>query len=68
MKTIIFKNGQSVNVTGEAGKYWLCGELRVRKLNKSIAEVRELPDEKPNKKTSRKKKDAEVEADGERVG
>lgn len=68
MKTIIFKNGKSVNVTGEAGKYWLCGELRVRKLNKSIAEVRELPDEKPKKKTSRKKKDAEVEADGERVG
>lgn len=68
MKTIIFKDGKSVNVTGEAGKYWLCGELRVRKLNKSIAEVRELPDEKPKKKTSRKKKDAEVEADGERVG
>lgn len=75
MKIIVFKDGSTRAVTGDAGKYWLIGEDRVRKLSGSIAEVRELPDAQtddigekpvPKKKTARKKKATEVKDDGER--
>lgn len=75
MKILVFKDGSTRAITGEAGKYWLTGEERVRKLSGSIAEVREIPDaptddagEKPmpKKKTARKKKKTEDAEDGER--
>lgn len=75
MKILVFKDGSTRAITGEAGKYWLTGEERMRKLSRSIAEVRELPDaptddadEKPvpKKKTARKKKKTEEPEDGER--
>ena len=67
MKIIVFKNGNTREITGEEGKYWLTGEDRVRKLSGSIAEVRDVAaPEKPKKKAAAKKKKAEAEADGER--
>lgn len=65
MKIIVFKDGNTREITGEAGKFWLTGENRVRKLSAQIAEIREEPDEKPKKRTAKKKK-AEDAADGER--
>lgn len=65
MKFLVFKDGNTRAVTGEEGKYWLTGEDRVRKLSAQIAEIREVPDEKPKKRTAKKKK-AEDAADGER--
>lgn len=65
MKIIVFKDGNTRAITGEDGKFWLTGEDRVRKLSAQIAEIREVPDEKPKKRTAKKKK-AEDAADGER--
>lgn len=65
MKIIVFKDGNTREITGEDGKFWLTGEDRVRKLSAQIAEIREVPDEKPKKRTAKKKK-AEDAADGER--
>lgn len=75
MKKIVFKDGSTKNITGEAGKYWLTGEARVRKLSDAIAEIAETAEaatddagEKPvpKKKTTRKKKKTEGAEDGER--
>ena len=71
MKILVFKDGSTREITGEQGKYWLTGEDRVRKLSRSIAEVRDIPEEpaeetgeKPEakkpaakKKTAKKKKE-----------
>lgn len=65
MKIIVFKDGNTREITGEDGKFWLTGDDRVRKLSAQIAKIREVPDEKPKKRTAKKKK-AEDAADGER--
>ena len=65
MKILVFRDGSTRAITGEAGKYWLTGDDRVRKLSAQIAEIREVPDEKPKKRMAKKKK-AEDAADGER--
>lgn len=65
MKIIFFKDGNTRAITGEDGKFWLTGDDRVRKLSRQISEIREVPDEKPKKRTAKKKK-AEEAADGER--
>lgn len=65
VKIIVFKDGNTREITGEDGKFWLTGDDRVRKLSAQIAEIREVPDEKPKKRTAKKKK-AEDAADGER--
>lgn len=44
MKIIVYKDGNTRAITGEAGKYWITGEERVRKLSGSILEIREVPD------------------------
>lgn len=44
MKVLVFKDGSTRELTGEAGKYWLVGTDRVRKLNPDISEIREVPD------------------------
>lgn len=76
MKILVFRDGSTREITGEAGKYWLTGEDRVRKLSGQIAEIREIEvpeteaaeQEKPapKKKTAKKKKKTEVPEDGER--
>ena len=69
MKILVFKDGSTRQITGELGKYWLTGEDRVRKLSRSIAEVREIPEAEqadapaetaaePEKKPAAKKKTA----------
>lgn len=81
MKVLVFKDGLSKEITGETGKYWLCGEERFRKLGRSFLEVREIsvepkePEnaeareeaapEQPKKRAAKKKKKAEVSGDGE---
>lgn len=80
MKIVVYKDGSKKTVTGEAGKYWLTGEERIRKLSRQIAEVQDLPDPEPEaepeaqavapapkakKKTARKKK-TEAADGGER--
>lgn len=42
IKILVFKDGSTRAITGDAGKYWLTGEDRIRKLSGSIAEVREV--------------------------
>ena len=42
MKIVVFKNGNTREITGEEGKYWLTGEDRVRKLSQEIAEIRDI--------------------------
>lgn len=42
MKIIVFKNGNTREITGEAGKYWMTGDDRVRKLSQEISEIREI--------------------------
>lgn len=70
MKVLVFANGITKEITGDAGKYWLCGEERFRKAGKQFMEVREIPDTKaapkPKKKAAKKNKSAEVTEDGER--
>jgi len=44
MKILVFRDGSTRAITGEAGKYWLTGEDRVRKLSGSISEIREVPE------------------------
>ena len=80
MKTIVFKDGSKKVITGEEGKYWLCGEERIRRLSRQIAEISDIPEilpadepeaeaekpaQKPKKKSERKKK-TEASDDGER--
>ena len=43
MKILVFADGSTREITGDGGKYWLCGEERFRKLGKSVAEIREIP-------------------------
>lgn len=42
MKIIVFKDGNTREITGEDGKFWLTGTDRVRKLSAQIAEIREF--------------------------
>lgn len=69
MKVLVFANGITKEITGDAGKYWLCGEERFRKAGKQFTEVREIPEpeETPNtkKKAAKKKRKTEVPEDGE---
>ena len=46
-KILVMINGDRHTVTGEQGKYWLCGDTGFRKLSKQIASVEEveIPDE-----------------------
>jgi len=75
MKVLVFSSGATKEITGDAGKYWLCGEERFRKAGKQFLEVRDFPEEEKEpkkrtspakKKTAKKKKAAEVTEDGER--
>lgn len=72
MKKIVFKDGSTKKITGEAGKYWLTGEARVRKLSETIAEIAETAEaeeqpkaEAPKKKPAKKKKKTEDAEDGD---
>lgn len=81
MKVLVFSNGVTKEITGDAGKYWLCGEERFRKAGKQFLEVRDVPEAEepveiqpksgekrassPKKRASRKKKEAGVVEDGE---
>ena len=69
MKVLVFANGITKEITGDAGKYWLCGEERFRKAGKQFLEVREIPEPKaapkPKKKAAKKKKAAEATENGE---
>lgn len=67
MKILVFKDGRELPITGETGKYWVCGEEKYRKLGKTIAGVKEAeaPKEtleedkpKPKRKTAKKKNKA----------
>lgn len=68
MKVLVFSNGVTKEITGDAGKYWLCGEERFRKAGRQFLEVREIAEAAPaqKKKPAKKKKAAEVTEDGER--
>ena len=65
-KVLVMKSGERLAITGEEGKYWLCGEQRFRKLSASVLAVEETEaaeTAEPVKKTSKKKKKpAEEEA------
>ena len=69
MKVLVFANGITKEITGDAGKYWLCGEERFRKAGKQFVEVREIPEPEetpnPKKKSAKKKKKTEGPEDGE---
>lgn len=72
---LVFKNGKERIITGEDGKFWICGDERFRKLGKQIAGVKEeaitaesTPEAKPKpkRKSTKKKKEAtEAQADGD---
>lgn len=71
-------DGRRLAVTGEAGKYWLCGEERFRKLGNLVSRVEEVAEEEPKKngeaheeapapkKKAKTKKKTEAVQDGER--
>ena len=68
MKQLVLTDGRKLEITGEDGKYWVCGERRFRKLSPAICEVRDAQEKKPapKKKTAAKKKEAtEVASDGD---
>lgn len=44
MKVLVLKSGIAKEITGEEGKYWICGEERFRKLGNSFTEIREVPE------------------------
>lgn len=68
-KVLVMTGGENLEITGEQGKYWLCGERKVRKLNRGILRVEEAKapaEEKPEaapkpakKPAAKKKKKAE---------
>ena len=48
---LVLRDGTVYPVTGEAGKFWLCGSTQFRKGSGRIAAVREAPKaEKPDEK------------------
>lgn len=65
-KILVMQNGARYEVTGENGKYYLCGEVSFRKANPQIAEVvkekvkeiipEEMPEEKEVKEEKPKRK------------
>ena len=68
MKELVFVNGEKKRITGEEGKYWLCGDERYRKLSPTVSGVEETPDEKTGSKkrpAKKKKKSTEVVTDGD---
>lgn len=75
MKILVFNDGRELVITGETGKYWLCGKTQYRKRSKVIAGIREeersaeaTSEEKPKpkRKPAKKKKEAtEDKADGD---
>ncbi len=56
-RSLVLKSGERFAITGEDGKYWLCGERKFRKLSNSVLSVEEVVD--PVKKQSRRKKKPE---------
>ena len=71
-RILVLHGGERVRITGEEGKYWLCGDRRFRKLSHSVhsveeAEIQDATAEAveeepvPVKKTSKKKKKTEEE-------
>ena len=44
-RELVFADGTRVRVTGEKGKYWLCGEAQYRKGNPGIVGVEKEKDE-----------------------
>lgn len=69
-KVLVFRDGTEREITGETGKYWLCGDAKFRKLGSAILQVEEragkqtedAPEAKAEKKTAsgkKKKKEAE---------
>lgn len=80
-KILVMINGDRHTITGEDGKYWLCGETRFRKLSKQIASIEEVetpgaeiaaepePEAEPKKKPApRKKKKAEPSEEEQKEG
>lgn len=71
-KILVMINGDRHTVTGEQGKYWICGDTGFRKLSKQIASVEEVeifdeeaeveaevtpePEAEPKKKPASRKK------------
>ena len=56
---LVLTNGEWRKVTGEAGKYWICGDTQIRKINRSIVRVETAADEaEPEAKLSGKKQTA----------
>ena len=38
-KVLLMNNGKQYSITSETGKYYICGDVRFRKMNKSIKRV-----------------------------
>ena len=38
-KVLLMNNGKQYSITSETGKYYICGDVRFRKMNKSIQKV-----------------------------
>ena len=62
---VIFKDGKKKAITGENGKYWICGKTQFRKASSEIAEIivekAEEKAEPMKKKSAGKKKDVKFE-------
>ena len=83
-KILVMINKDRHTITGEQGKYWICGDTGFRKLSKQIASVEEveIPDEeavveakaeteiesKPKKKPASRKKKAEPSEEEQKEG
>lgn len=59
---LVFRSGKRRDVTGEEGRYWVCGKTRFRKGSPEILRVEEKAAKKPEgaaeKKKERKKEEA----------
>ena len=44
VKILCFEDGTELAVTGQKGKYWICGETQFRKANPSILCVKTVKD------------------------
>lgn len=64
-KYVVLAWGEKREITGEEGKYWLCGDTRIRKLSESILRVESATEDEPpkgkapDKKTTAKKRKTE---------
>lgn len=52
-KVLLMKNGAEYEITGDNGRFWLCGNTQFRKASSMIAEIKTIKEPAKGKKTDK---------------